>query len=143
MTVLVQKLGNNVVDFVFKTFLSQTSRLWGTWVTNLVDNPKGMLPTGLSGSWSSLILVADGLTDQRKIRFFSDPKPRPTRGWAFVPTGLYFLLPVMLINLQVLTQICFPEKFAWKGSLSLSLKRVYYLTKKPKPPSKREYRNPN
>ncbi len=58
---------DNVVDFVFKT-LSQSSRLWGTWVTNLVDNPlsikpcpvsvtpltrfpEGMLPTGLSGSW--------------------------------------------------------------------------------------------
>ena len=26
----------------------------------------------------------------------------PTRGWAFLPTGLYILLPVMRINLQVL-----------------------------------------
>jgi hypothetical protein len=34
--------------------------------------------------------------------FFSDQKSSPTRGWAFVPTGLYFLLPVMRINLQVL-----------------------------------------
>ncbi len=70
MTVVVQKLGDNVVDFVFKT-LSQSPRLWGTWVGNLVDNPllikvhktlsltvtpltsfpKGILPTGLSGSW--------------------------------------------------------------------------------------------
>jgi hypothetical protein len=34
--------------------------------------------------------------------FFSDQKSSPTRGWAFVPTGLYFLLPVIRINLQVL-----------------------------------------
>jgi hypothetical protein len=34
--------------------------------------------------------------------FFSDQKSSPTRGWAIVPTGLYFLLPVMRINLQVL-----------------------------------------
>jgi hypothetical protein len=33
--------------------------------------------------------------------FFSYHKSRPTQGWAFVPTGLYFLLPVMRINLQV------------------------------------------
>jgi hypothetical protein len=33
---------------------------------------------------------------------FSDQKSSPTRGWAFVVTGLYFLLPVMRINLQVL-----------------------------------------
>ncbi len=31
-----------------------------------------------------------------------DHKSSPTRGWAFVPTELYFLLPVMRINLQVL-----------------------------------------
>jgi hypothetical protein len=29
-------LGDDVVDFVFKA-LSQSSRLWGTWVTNFVD----------------------------------------------------------------------------------------------------------
>ena len=29
-------------------------------------------------------------------------KSSPTRGWAFVPTGIYFLLPVMHISLQVL-----------------------------------------
>ena len=34
--------------------------------------------------------------------FFSDQNSSPTRDWAFVPTGLYFLLPVMRINLQVL-----------------------------------------
>jgi hypothetical protein len=34
--------------------------------------------------------------------FFSDQKSSPTRGWPFVPTGIYFLLPVMPINLQVL-----------------------------------------
>jgi hypothetical protein len=42
------------------------------WMTNLVDIPtvtpltrfpKGMLPTGMSGSWPELILVADGLAD--------------------------------------------------------------------------------
>jgi hypothetical protein len=50
-------------------------------------------------------------TDQTKINpmakngamgFFCDHKSSPTRGWAFVPTGLYFLLPVIRINLQVL-----------------------------------------
>ena len=35
--------------------------------------------------------------------FFSDHKSSPTRGWAFLPTGVYILLPVMRINLQVLT----------------------------------------
>jgi hypothetical protein len=34
--------------------------------------------------------------------FFSDQKSSPTRGWAFVTTGLYFLLPVMRTKLQVL-----------------------------------------
>ncbi len=34
--------------------------------------------------------------------FFSDHKSSPTRDWAFVPGGLYFLLPVMRSNLQVL-----------------------------------------
>jgi len=34
--------------------------------------------------------------------FFSDHKSSPTRGWAFLPTGLYILLPIMRINLQVL-----------------------------------------
>jgi hypothetical protein len=34
--------------------------------------------------------------------FFSNHQSSPTRGWAFVPGGLYFLLPVMRINLQVL-----------------------------------------
>jgi hypothetical protein len=33
--------------------------------------------------------------------FFSDHKSSP-RGWASVPTGLYFILPVMRINLEVL-----------------------------------------
>jgi hypothetical protein len=32
----------------------------------------------------------------------SAQKSSPTRDWAFVPTGLYFLLPVMIINLKVL-----------------------------------------
>jgi hypothetical protein len=35
--------------------------------------------------------------------FFSDHKSSPTRGLAFVPTGLYFSLPAMRINLQGLT----------------------------------------
>ena len=55
---------HNVIDFAFKA-LSQSSRLWDTWVTNLVDKlfrqnlvshshasnafSKGMLLTGLSG----------------------------------------------------------------------------------------------
>ena len=34
---------------------------------------------------------------------FSHHKSNPTRGWAFLPTDLYFLLPVIRINLQVLT----------------------------------------
>jgi hypothetical protein len=68
VTVLVQKLGDNVVDFVFKTFVSIITFLGYVGnKTNLVDNPlsiklcpltvtpltrfpKGMLPTGLSGS---------------------------------------------------------------------------------------------
>jgi hypothetical protein len=36
------------------------------------------------------------------IGIFSDQKSSPTRVWDFVTTGLYFLLPVMHINLQVL-----------------------------------------
>ena len=32
---------------------------------------------------------------------------RDPRGWAFVPTGLYFLLPVMSINLEVLVDELF------------------------------------
>ncbi len=64
---LVQKLGDNVVDFVFKALVSIITSL-GYVGDNLVDNPlsikpcpltvtplrrfpKGMLPTGLSGSW--------------------------------------------------------------------------------------------
>ncbi len=38
MTVLVQKVGDNVVDFVFKTFVSIITFL-GYVGTNLVDNP--------------------------------------------------------------------------------------------------------
>ncbi len=34
--------------------------------------------------------------------FFSDHKSSPTRDWAGLSTGLYILLPVMCINLQVL-----------------------------------------
>ena len=63
--VLVQKLGCEVVDVVFKTFVSNSTSL--RYVGGLVDNPlsiklcplivtpltrfpKGILPTGLSGS---------------------------------------------------------------------------------------------
>ena len=77
-----QARGITVIPNVFvpgTSALSQSSRLWGPWVTNLVDKlcdktlsltvtpltrfPKGMLPTGLSGSWPELILVADGLAN--------------------------------------------------------------------------------
>jgi hypothetical protein len=35
--------------------------------------------------------------------FFSDHKWNPTQVWTFVSVGLYFSLPVMCINLEVLT----------------------------------------
>ena len=48
----------------------------------------------IPGFWNPMVKWCNGI--------FSDQKSSPTRGWAFVPTGLYFLLPVMRINLQVL-----------------------------------------
>jgi hypothetical protein len=39
----------------------------------------------------------------KKVKWdFSLMRNRPTRGWDYVSTGLFFLLPVILINLQVL-----------------------------------------
>jgi hypothetical protein len=57
--------------------------------------------------------------------FFSDHKSSPTRGWPSVPTGLYFLLPVMLINLQVLA--------GSGGMIVLWLNRVYLETRELNP----------
>jgi hypothetical protein len=43
-------------------------------------------------------------SDQKgAMGFFSDHKSSPTRVWDFFTTGLYILLPVIRINLQVLT----------------------------------------
>ena len=58
---------------------------------------------------------------------FSDQKSSPTRGWAFVPTGLYFLLPVMRINLQALD--------GSGGMIVLWLNRVYLETRELNPRS--------
>jgi hypothetical protein len=59
--------------------------------------------------------------------FFSDQKSSPTRDWAFVPTGLYFLLPVMSINLQALD--------GSGGMIVLWLNRVYLETRELNPRS--------
>jgi hypothetical protein len=50
------------------------------------------------------------------------------RGWAFVPTGLYFLLPVMRINLQVLAV----KLFEWDDFCS-GWSRVYLETRELNP----------
>ncbi len=52
-------------------------------------------------------------------------KIEPHTGWAFVPTGLYFLLPVMRINLQVLN--------GSGGMIVLWLNRVFLETQESNP----------
>ncbi len=84
---LVQKLGDNVVDSGLSLKpLSHSSRLWGTWVTNLVDNPlsiklcpltvtsltrfpKGMLPPALRAR--DILEWEQGCYPLREDLFFS------------------------------------------------------------------------
>jgi hypothetical protein len=48
----------------------------------------------IPGFWNTMVQRCSGI--------FSDHKSNPTRGWDFVSSGLYVLLPVIHINLQVL-----------------------------------------
>jgi hypothetical protein len=73
----------------------------------------------IPGFWNPMVKWCNGI--------FSDQKSSPTRGWTFVPTGLYFLLPVMRINLQVLA--------GSGGMIVLWLNRVYLETRELNPRS--------